>query len=168
MKVRRPTISSDCYSLGMVIYEVISGKPPFYEDVELMACMKVLSGERPLREEGFADILWRILEKCWMSQLNDRPSVEDVLHCLEACSSPLPPPSPGMYNRIEVDLGFDGEWSSSPASCVPSENPIQGRVTTRRSVLLSRCVAIVNRPAPEFREVILWASPCVMRAIRTM
>ena len=99
----------------MVIYEVISGKPPFYEDVELMACMKVLNGGRPLREEGFADILWRMLEQCWMSQLNVRPSVEDVLHCLEACSSPLPPPSPGVDNRMEVDLEFNGQWSSSPA-----------------------------------------------------
>ena len=90
LKASRPTKSSDCYSLGMVIYEVISGKPPFYEDVEVMACVKVLSGKHPFRVDGFADSLWGILEQCWTSQPNDRTSVEDVLQCLEACQNPSP------------------------------------------------------------------------------
>ncbi|KAF9791123.1 kinase-like protein, partial [Thelephora terrestris] len=83
LKTSRPSKSSDCYSLGMVIYEIVSGNPPFREDRDLTVFVKVLKGERPLREEGFADRLWSTLEQCWMPQPSDRPSVEDVFQCLE-------------------------------------------------------------------------------------
>ena len=108
LKTGRPTKSSDCYALGMVIYEVISGKLPFYEDAEIMASLKVLRGEHPLRGEGFMEGLWGMLERCWMSQPNDRPSVEDVQRCLETCSNTPLPPFPGVDNGVDVDLGFNG------------------------------------------------------------
>lgn len=86
-KTSRPSKSSDCYSLGMVIYEVISGKVPFHDDRDPTVLVKVLKGERPRREEGFADNLWNMMERCWMPQPSDRPSVEGVLQCLEVCSN---------------------------------------------------------------------------------
>ena len=108
LKIGRPTKSSDCYALGMVIYEVISGKPPFYEDGEITASLKVLRGEHPLRGEEFMERLWGMLKQCWTPQHNDRPSVEDVQRCLETCSNTPPPPFPGMENGMEVDLEFNG------------------------------------------------------------
>ena len=108
LKTGRPTKSSDCYALGMVIYEVISGKPPFYEDGEITASLKVLKGKHPRRGEGFMEGLWGMLEQCWTSRPNDRPSVEDVQRCLETCSDIQPPPFPGIDNGVEVDLGFNG------------------------------------------------------------
>ena len=108
LKIGRPTKSSDCYALGMVIYEIISGKPPFYEDAEITASLKVLRGEHPLRGEEFMERLWGMLKQCWTPQPNDRPSVEDVLRGLETCSNTPPPPFPGMDNGMEVDLEFNG------------------------------------------------------------
>ena len=107
-KTSRPTKFSDCYSLGMVIYETISGKPPFHEDTDLAVFLKVMRGVRPSREDGFTDSLWKTMEQCWAFQPNDRPSVEDVLRCLETCSNTPPPPFPGMNNGVEVGLGFNG------------------------------------------------------------
>jgi hypothetical protein len=52
-KSSRPTESSDCYALGMVVYETISGNLPFHEDTDLTVFVKVLEGERPLRGAGF-------------------------------------------------------------------------------------------------------------------
>ena len=41
----RLTESSDCYALGMVIYETISGKVPFYGCMEMVVYARVvLSG----------------------------------------------------------------------------------------------------------------------------
>ena len=85
-KTSRPSISSDCYSLGMVIYEIISGNVPFHKDIDFAVFVKVLRGARPPRDEGFPNNLWNILERCWMPQPHHRPIVEDVLQCLETCS----------------------------------------------------------------------------------
>ena len=83
LKNNRPTKSSDCYALGMVVYETISGKFPFHQHADLTVFMKVLAGEHPTRGPGFAEDLWEMLKMCWRSQPNDRPGIEDVLLCLE-------------------------------------------------------------------------------------
>ena len=104
LKTSRPTKSSDCYSLGMVIYETISGHPPFHGDGNLTALVKVLKGERPPRGVGFTDCLWEMLEQCWVPRASERPCVEDVLQCLDACSNFSVPP-PGM-DEVMDGLGF--------------------------------------------------------------
>jgi serine/threonine protein kinase len=89
LKSSRPTESSDCYAFGMVIYETISGNLPFHEDTDLTVFVKVLEGERPPQGVKFRRGLWRMLEQCWESQPNNRPTIEDVLDCLEGLSSLL-------------------------------------------------------------------------------
>jgi len=94
----RPTKQSDCYALGMVIYEVLSGQAPFASYNDSVAIRKVLEGERPVRPQGdggklFTAAIWRLLELCWKPQPGDRPSVEDVLLGLE-----------GNENRRQVSL----------------------------------------------------------------
>ena len=44
LKDGRPTKSSDCYSLGMVIYETISGNIPFHKNRDITVFVKVLKG----------------------------------------------------------------------------------------------------------------------------
>ena len=89
---RRRTKSSDCYALGMVIYEVLSGKVPFYHCGDVAAVRRILNGDRPERpKEGgpwFTDDIWNLLECCWEPMPDDRPSVEDVLHRL--VETPMP------------------------------------------------------------------------------
>jgi len=82
-----PTAASDCYALGMVIYETISGKMPFYEHRDVAIFMKVVRGEHPTRGAGFQDHLWKTIESCWARVAEDRPSVEDALQCLQMASS---------------------------------------------------------------------------------
>jgi len=71
----RPTQSSDCYAFGMVIYETISGHLPFHRHADLTVFVKVLEGERPLREVGFVDGLW-VCGRCWncVGHLNRKPA----------------------------------------------------------------------------------------------
>jgi len=82
------TEKSDCYAMGMVIYEVLSGHTPFSQFDSLTITGKVLAGRRPQRPEGeegrlFTDAIWRLLELCWKPQPSDRPSAKYVLSCLE-------------------------------------------------------------------------------------
>ena len=76
------TKSSDCYAFGMVIYEVISGNPPFYEDGNFSVYRMVLSGEHPSRGTAFPDHLWKMMKLCW-AQPDKCPRIEDVLEYLE-------------------------------------------------------------------------------------
>ena len=95
LKSSRPTESSDCYALGMVIYETISGHMPFHEDTDIMVFAKVLKGKRPSRGVKFKKTLWGMLERCWESQPNNRPSIGEVHRCLETLSNSSEPPSTG-------------------------------------------------------------------------
>ena len=87
-KKSRPTEESDCYALGMVIYEVLSGGVPFGEDIFLAVVSKVLNGERPKKPEGeagrpFTRNVWDILERCWKAEPSERAKAREVLVCLE-------------------------------------------------------------------------------------
>jgi serine/threonine protein kinase len=48
----RPTKPSDCYALGMVVYEVLSGNVPFYRCGRYAVAARILEGERPERPQG--------------------------------------------------------------------------------------------------------------------
>ena len=84
----RPTKESDCYALGMVIYEVLSGGAPFGTNLSLAVISKILGGERPKKPQGeagklFTAGIWDVVERCWKAEPSERASARDVLLCLE-------------------------------------------------------------------------------------
>jgi len=112
-KNSRPTIPSDCYALGMVVYETISGHIPFHKDADLTVFMKVVEGKHPPRGVKFTAGLWAMLERCWAPKPNDRPNVEDVLRCLEATPNLSEPPSPRADEVIDENDDWDSATNSS-------------------------------------------------------
>ena len=103
----RPTKESDCYALGMVIYEVLSGRTPFAPSRAPLVIQKVLQGERPARPRGeggalFTDGIWRTLELCWKHIPGERTSARAVLPCLEEALL-LPWPSSDADEIVETD-----------------------------------------------------------------
>ncbi|KAF9643955.1 hypothetical protein BDM02DRAFT_3175321 [Thelephora ganbajun] len=114
------TKSSDCYALGMVIYEIISGNLPFHEHANPAFLVRVLTGEHPTRGVGFPENLWKMLELCWSSHPN-RPSIEHVLQCLEmvlnVSKSPL-----GMGE----ETGNNDDWGSANGYSITTYNGSSG------------------------------------------
>lgn len=112
------TKESDCYALGMVIYEVLSGQTPFSQWGVSLVTFKVMRGERPERPQGgapFTDELWEILELCWEHQPDKRTSPGAVLRRLEEISPLLQPPhvdeieganTGGQSNATAGDFGM--------------------------------------------------------------
>lgn len=105
---RYPTKESDCYALGMVIFEVLSGQVPFSQNDHWVVRFHVMHGRRPSRPQGnmgelFTDGIWEILELCWKHQPGDRISAKDVLLHLEQIQSPLQLP-PGVGGDVEADI----------------------------------------------------------------
>jgi len=107
-----PTKESDCYALGMVVYEVLSGQAPFAQLGEPIVIQKVMEGERPGRPQGdegklFTDAMWEVVELCWEAQPGDRTSAKAVLLSLEG-SPPLLRPA----SNVDGDVGKDSNDQS--------------------------------------------------------
>ena len=101
------TKESDCYALGMAIYEILSGQAPFAPLWPPPVIWRVLEGQCPGRPEGevralFTDDIWRTLELCWKHQLGERISAKVVLQCLEKEQSGSNNESPPS----ELEAGF--------------------------------------------------------------
>ena len=128
LKDGRPTIPSDCYALGMVIYETISGNLPFHKHADPTVLMKVMVGERPPRGPGFTKDLWGMLEHCWAAEPNIRPRIEDVHQCLEMAPDSSEPSSPGADEEMDVDDGGWGTATSSSGGDSPDPSATEDRV----------------------------------------
>ena len=89
----------------MVIYETISGRLLFRKYYTVTVFTKVLKGERPSRTASFTDSLWKVLEWCWDRRPDTRPSIEDVLQCLQQ-EKALPLPGPDA----EMEEWSGDEW----------------------------------------------------------
>lgn len=80
LKDSRQTKCSDCYALGMVMYEVLSGRVPFSRRHGYNVVTRIVKGERPERPRGedgmwFTDGIWDVMEGCWKpTQATDHSS----------------------------------------------------------------------------------------------
>jgi serine/threonine protein kinase len=107
-----PTKESDCYALGMVMYEVLSGQIPFATYRPSALVVKIMKGKRPGRPHGkegelFTDEIWGTLECCWEHQPRDRISASAVLLHLERHQPLLRPP---------INVNGDAETGSDDQS----------------------------------------------------
>ena len=112
----KATKASDCYALGMVTLEVLTGRPPFSNDSEWIVMQKVVNCEHPGRPEGpwFTDDLWETLKQCWATQPKSRPRIRVMLeYFVQASRTWQPHTSPvDMGSGVEEDAGSDEEKGS--------------------------------------------------------
>src|SRR2546421_129939 len=68
------TFASDVYSIGMLMWEVSSGQPPFinYENDYDLA-MEIINGMRPIIVPGTHLAYKKLMEQCWDADPTKRP-----------------------------------------------------------------------------------------------
>ena len=148
LKICHPSKSSDCYALGMVVYEIISGNVPFHEVQDMAVLLKVVDGERPCREAGFEDSLWEMMEQCWRSDPHDRPTIESVLRCLEMHSKPSASPSLGTDEETLELIGVHSSLMTKKETTVL--NIIHFQETLQTRTLVYAYVTTVNQRTVQF------------------
>jgi serine/threonine protein kinase len=117
LKKSRPTKESDCYALGMTIYEILSGQVPFALFKSSVVIRKVAAGERPERPQGddgrhFTDGVWGVMQRSWELQPSDRISARVILMGLEGNPTPAEQPS-NASEDVEADRDDRSDSSDS-------------------------------------------------------
>ena len=84
----------------IVFLQVLCGHVPYRDLTDIAAMLNILEGRRPQKPEAaesldFTDELWRMVERCWRENRDERPEVREVLRCLESAAQAWdvrPPP----------------------------------------------------------------------------
>ncbi|KAF9641926.1 hypothetical protein BDM02DRAFT_3000051 [Thelephora ganbajun] len=86
--------ASDMHAFGVTAFEVLTGRPPFYEINEISATYLMLSGSRPPRPDHHkvSDPVWRMIQSCWNPVASRRMPIKEVVTLLEAELSGIPTP----------------------------------------------------------------------------
>ncbi|GGU12747.1 serine/threonine-protein kinase [Streptomyces coeruleorubidus] len=74
---RPQTSAVDIYGAGILLYELVTGRPPFAGGSALEVLHQHLSAE-PRRPSTVPDPLWTIIERCLRKNPDERPSAENL------------------------------------------------------------------------------------------
>ena len=103
-----PSVASDLYAVGVLLYEMVSGTPPFRAKT-VMALIKMQAQSEPTRPAGVPDAIWAVIYRLLSKEPGARPaSAADVISALQRLPS----------------------GSLSPDPLTPSERPAAGSTDT--------------------------------------
>ncbi|CAG8441481.1 11894_t:CDS:10, partial [Acaulospora colombiana] len=83
------TFKSDIYSFSMIMWEVVSSKPPYYEYDEhnINLALDIIKGARPKISVDVPKEIQNLIEACWNGQPLYRPDSAQLVSTLEVLTS---------------------------------------------------------------------------------
>jgi len=111
----RPTKPADMYAFGMVIYEVLTGFDPFYDQNlgTFQLARRVSGGLRPTKPSnakdiGFGNGTWELVKECWKEKSERRPTIDRALLHLARVTMPLAVAGSTSRTHDSQGLGTSG------------------------------------------------------------
>jgi serine/threonine-protein kinase len=109
---RPQTSAVDIYGAGILLYELVTGRPPFAGGTALEVLHRHLS-EEPRRPTTVPEPLWTVIERCLRKEPSERPSAENLARGLRTVAAGI-----GVHsNAAQVDaaLGVGALLAPDPA-----------------------------------------------------
>ncbi|MFC7527628.1 serine/threonine-protein kinase [Actinoplanes sp. GCM10030250] len=116
-----PSPATDVYALGVLLYELVSGRPPYRSDA-IEELMRMHADGDPKRRPGIPDPLWRIIMLCLAGKPRLRPSAAELVADLRGLADLL-----AGVPALEAPSAF-----IAPISHVPAPRSSQSRRSAPR------------------------------------
>ncbi|KAH7922685.1 kinase-like protein [Leucogyrophana mollusca] len=78
------TFAGDIYAFACVLYELFSGKRPFYRQTVAGVIRALNANERPHKPTEASELMWGVIQSCWNQDPLQRPSASDVVRKLRS------------------------------------------------------------------------------------
>ncbi|KAF9993945.1 hypothetical protein BGZ80_001886 [Entomortierella chlamydospora] len=131
--------SSDIYSLGVIMWELTSGRPPFSKEENFMLPYEIITGRREEIIPGTPVEYSDLYQQCWDGEPVNRPHVRDILKTLnhmltrhngeeaEAKGTIQPVPPRDLSGPRSLPTGTTGQTSTALSR---NSEPIVGQMTS--------------------------------------
>jgi serine/threonine protein kinase len=103
-----PSPATDVYALGVLLYELVSGQPPYLSD-SVPELMRMHAEGRPQRRPGIPDELWKLIRSCLSAKPRQRPAAPALVRDLRQLARKLTevpallPPAPPSLPAVDPD-----------------------------------------------------------------
>jgi serine/threonine-protein kinase len=127
---RPQTSAVDIYGAGILLYELVTGRPPFAGSTALEVLHQHLSAE-PRRPSTVPDPLWTVIERCLRKNPDERPSAENLARGLRVVADGVGvhagPAQIAAAEGVGALLAPDPAPAAVPGSADPTQVLPQGQ-----------------------------------------
>ncbi|MEV0097094.1 serine/threonine-protein kinase [Streptomyces sp. NPDC050738] len=117
---RPQTSAVDIYGAGILLYELVTGRPPFAGGTALEVLHRHLS-EEPRRPTTVPEPLWTVIERCLSKNPDRRPSAENLARGLRTVAAGV-----GVHStpaQVDAALGVAALLAPDPAPTTVPDMP---------------------------------------------